>query len=148
MPHGFSGSVGASHASAQALDAIGYSPPSEAAPPPGRSPQGQICLDTRRIIIQQKIADEFLAKFAARTKTLPSGDPQDPRTIIGPLITPAAVKLVDDRVNEAITKTRVKCRSPLMSIMTSFQISSGMRPTMVLTPREVLPHPRGTRPAR
>lgn len=66
--------------------------------------QGQICLNTRRIIIQRKIADEFLAKFVARTKTLPSGDPQNPKTIIGPLITPAAVKLVDDRVKEAVAK--------------------------------------------
>jgi acyl-CoA reductase-like NAD-dependent aldehyde dehydrogenase len=66
--------------------------------------QGQICLNTRRIIIQRKIADEFLEKFAARTKTLPSGDPQDHKTIIGPLITPAAVKLVDDRVREAVAK--------------------------------------------
>ena len=32
--------------------------------------QGQICLNTRRIIVQRKIADEFLEKFAARTKTL------------------------------------------------------------------------------
>jgi acyl-CoA reductase-like NAD-dependent aldehyde dehydrogenase len=66
--------------------------------------QGQICLNTRRIIVQRKIADEFLAKFVARTKTLPSGDPQDHKTIIGPLITPAAVKLVDDRVKEAVAK--------------------------------------------
>ena len=66
--------------------------------------QGQICLNTRRIIIQRKIAEEFLAKFVARTKTLPSGDPQDHKTVIGPLITPAAVKLVDDRVKEAVGK--------------------------------------------
>ena len=66
--------------------------------------QGQICLNTRRIIVQRKIAGEFLEKFVARTKTLRSGDPQDPRTIIGPLITPAAVKLVDERVKEAVAK--------------------------------------------
>src|ERR1700726_2485034 len=66
--------------------------------------QGQICLNTRRIIIQRKISEEFLKKFAARTKTLPSGDPQDHKTIIGPLITPAAVKLVDDRVKEALAR--------------------------------------------
>jgi acyl-CoA reductase-like NAD-dependent aldehyde dehydrogenase len=66
--------------------------------------QGQICLNTRRIIIQRKIADEFLQKFASRTKTLPSGNPRDHKTIIGPLITPAAVKLVDDRVKEATGK--------------------------------------------
>ena len=66
--------------------------------------QGQICLNTRRIIVQRKIADEFIAKFAARTKTLVSGDPQDPKTVIGPLITPAAVRLVDQRVKEAVAK--------------------------------------------
>jgi acyl-CoA reductase-like NAD-dependent aldehyde dehydrogenase len=66
--------------------------------------QGQICLNTRRIIVQRKIAGEFLEKFVARTKTLRSGDPKDHRTIIGPLITPAAVKLVDDRVKEAVAK--------------------------------------------
>ena len=66
--------------------------------------QGQICLNTRRIIVQRKIADEFIEKFAARTKTLKSGDPQDHSTVIGPLITPAAVKLVDDRVKEALAK--------------------------------------------
>jgi len=66
--------------------------------------QGQICLNTRRIIVQRKIAGEFLEKFAARTKTLPSGDPHDHRTIIGPMITPAAVKLVDERVKQAVVK--------------------------------------------
>jgi acyl-CoA reductase-like NAD-dependent aldehyde dehydrogenase len=66
--------------------------------------QGQICLNTRRIIVQRKIADEFIGKFAARTETLPSGDPHDHKTIIGPLITPAAVKLCDDRVKEALAR--------------------------------------------
>lgn len=66
--------------------------------------QGQICLNTRRIIVQRKIANEFLDKFTARTKTLPSGNPQDHKTVIGPLITPAAVKLCDDRVKEALAK--------------------------------------------
>src|ERR1700737_1788367 len=40
--------------------------------------QGQICLNTRKIIIQRGIYDEFLEKFVARVKTLPSGDPLDP----------------------------------------------------------------------
>jgi acyl-CoA reductase-like NAD-dependent aldehyde dehydrogenase len=66
--------------------------------------QGQICLNTRRIIVQRKIAREFLDKFAERTRKLPSGDPLDHKTIIGPLITPAAVKLCDDRVKEAVAK--------------------------------------------
>src|SRR5258705_11504064 len=59
--------------------------------------QGQIWLNTRRIIVQRRIADEYLEKLVARIKTLRAGDPLDHETIIGPLITPAAVKLVGDR---------------------------------------------------
>jgi acyl-CoA reductase-like NAD-dependent aldehyde dehydrogenase len=66
--------------------------------------QGQICLNTRRIIVQRKIYAEFLEKFIARTKTLPSGDPLNPKTLIGPLITRAALDLVDGRVKEAVAK--------------------------------------------
>ena len=65
--------------------------------------QGQICLNTRKIIIQRGIYQEFLEKFVERTKTLPSGDPLDPATIIGPLVTRAAVDLMDERVNEAVS---------------------------------------------
>ena len=66
--------------------------------------QGQICMNTRKIIIHRKIYDEFMAKFVARTKTLVAGDPQDPATVIGPLITPQAVRSVDERVREAVAK--------------------------------------------
>src|SRR5580765_3780067 len=66
--------------------------------------QGQICLNTRRIIIQRKISEEFLGKFIARTNTLPAGDPLNPKTIIGPIITRDAVKMIDDRVKDALAR--------------------------------------------
>lgn len=66
--------------------------------------QGQICLNTRRIIVQRKIYGEFLAKFVARTQSLPAGDPLDPKTIIGPIISRDAAKMVDDRVKEAVAR--------------------------------------------
>src|SRR5882757_8704397 len=66
--------------------------------------QGQICLNTRKIIIPRSMYDEFLDGFVARTKTLPEGDPLDHDTIIGPLITEAAVEMVDGRVKEAVEK--------------------------------------------
>jgi acyl-CoA reductase-like NAD-dependent aldehyde dehydrogenase len=66
--------------------------------------QGQICLNTRRIIIQRKIYEEFLTKFVARTGTLPAGDPLDHKTIIGPIITRDALKMIDDRVKDAVAR--------------------------------------------
>jgi acyl-CoA reductase-like NAD-dependent aldehyde dehydrogenase len=64
--------------------------------------QGQICLNTRKIIIQRKIYEKFLEQFIAKAKALPMGDPQDPKTVVGPLVTPAAVALVHERVQEAV----------------------------------------------
>ena len=64
--------------------------------------QGQICANTRKIIIQRKIYDAFLEKFIARTKTLKSGDPGDPQTVIGPLISRDAVTKVQASVDEAV----------------------------------------------
>ena len=61
-------------------------------------------MNTRRIIIQRKIYDEFLPKFVERTKSLPAGDPLDPKTIIGPIITRDAVKMIHDRVKEAVAR--------------------------------------------
>jgi acyl-CoA reductase-like NAD-dependent aldehyde dehydrogenase len=65
--------------------------------------QGQICLSTRKIIIQKAIYDEFIHKFVARAKSLPAGDPLDPATIIGPLVSQAAVNQVHERVQQAVS---------------------------------------------
>ncbi|GGA97750.1 aldehyde dehydrogenase family protein [Puia dinghuensis] len=66
--------------------------------------QGQICMNTRKIIIQRKIYDEFLKKFIDRTNSLPFGDPEDHKTLIGPLINEAAIQMVDQRVKDAVSK--------------------------------------------
>ena|SRR5579862_6866814 len=63
--------------------------------------QGQICMNTRKIIVQRGLYGEFVERFVARARALPSGDPQDPKTIIGPLISRAAVEQVHARVEEA-----------------------------------------------
>ncbi|MEX2693011.1 aldehyde dehydrogenase family protein [Rhizobium mongolense] len=65
--------------------------------------QGQICMNTRKIIIQRKIHDEFLDKFIQRARQLPMGDPSDPTTLIGPLINTAAIEKVHKGVQEAVS---------------------------------------------
>jgi len=64
--------------------------------------QGQICMSARRIIVERPIAEEFAALLAIRTGGLKTGDPKEPDTIIGPLITPDALATVKQRVAEAI----------------------------------------------
>lgn len=66
--------------------------------------QGQICMSARKILVQRDIYDEFLARFIAKTNSLPMGDPEDAATIVGPLITPQALTIVTERVREAVDK--------------------------------------------
>jgi acyl-CoA reductase-like NAD-dependent aldehyde dehydrogenase len=64
--------------------------------------QGQICMSARRIIVERPLADEFTARLAAKAAGLKAGDPKEPDTIIGPLITGDALALVRQRVDDAV----------------------------------------------
>jgi len=66
--------------------------------------QGQICMSARRIIVERPIADEFVRRLAEKTNALKAGDPSEPDTIIGPLITESALQLVKERVDDAVAK--------------------------------------------
>src|SRR5699024_1474153 len=48
--------------------------------------QGQICMAANRIIVDEKVHDEFVEKFANRVKDLPVGDTQDDAVLVGPII--------------------------------------------------------------
>jgi acyl-CoA reductase-like NAD-dependent aldehyde dehydrogenase len=66
--------------------------------------QGQICMSARKIIVERPIADELTARLAEKAKTLKTGDPKEPDTIIGPLIDEAALNMVKGRVADAVAK--------------------------------------------
>jgi acyl-CoA reductase-like NAD-dependent aldehyde dehydrogenase len=66
--------------------------------------QGQICMSTRRIIVERSIADEFSERLAEKTRGLKAGDPKEHDTVIGPLITEQALNTVRARVDEAVSQ--------------------------------------------
>ncbi len=47
--------------------------------------QGQACIAGSRLMLHEKIADEFLEKFLALAASIKLGNPQDPTTEMGPL---------------------------------------------------------------
>ena len=64
--------------------------------------QGQICMNSKRIIVEKPIIDEFLDTFVKRAAALKVGDPKDPETIIGPLINKAQLNKLINQVKGAI----------------------------------------------
>ncbi|MGZ8439077.1 MAG: aldehyde dehydrogenase family protein [Candidatus Limnocylindrales bacterium] len=47
--------------------------------------QGQACIAGSRLILHERIADEFIARFVELAESIRLGDPQDPATEMGPL---------------------------------------------------------------
>jgi len=48
--------------------------------------QGEICSNGTRVFVQRRVMDAFLDKVVTRTKAMVIGDPMDPATHVGPLI--------------------------------------------------------------
>nr|WP_319374223.1 lactaldehyde dehydrogenase [uncultured Methanobacterium sp.] len=63
---------------------------------------GQVCIAVKRIIVHEKVADQFIEDLVSRTKKLKIGDPMDPETEMGPLIDEDAAIHVEQAVNNAI----------------------------------------------
>lgn len=51
--------------------------------------QGQACIAGSRLLLHEKIADQFLDRFLALAKSIRIGNPLDPTTEMGPLTSPA-----------------------------------------------------------
>ncbi|HEY8359650.1 MAG TPA: aldehyde dehydrogenase [Ramlibacter sp.] len=66
---------------------------------------GQICMSTERIIVDEKIADEFVRKFAAKAKSLPVGDPRKPEPVVlGSVIGMPTVEHCNALLEDALSK--------------------------------------------
>jgi acyl-CoA reductase-like NAD-dependent aldehyde dehydrogenase len=65
--------------------------------------QGQICMSTERIIVDEKIADAFVAKFAAKAAKLPAGDPRG-HVVLGSLVDLAPAERMDVLIADAVAK--------------------------------------------
>jgi betaine-aldehyde dehydrogenase len=50
---------------------------------------GQVCSNGTRVFVHESVKDEFLKRLVARTKAMIIGDPLDPKTNIGPLVSAA-----------------------------------------------------------
>jgi acyl-CoA reductase-like NAD-dependent aldehyde dehydrogenase len=64
--------------------------------------QGQSCIAGSRILVHRSIAEEFTERLAEQVSAIRPGDPLDPVTRMGPLITPAAAQRIAAFVGHAV----------------------------------------------
>jgi acyl-CoA reductase-like NAD-dependent aldehyde dehydrogenase len=66
--------------------------------------QGQVCMSSKRVIVEKPAAQEFIKEFVKKAKGLKVGDPRQPDTIIGPLINQWQLDTLKSQVEEALNK--------------------------------------------
>ncbi len=62
---------------------------------------GQVCISVQRIYVNRKLSDNFISLFTKKTEKLKIGDPFDPDTDIGPMITSSEAKRAVEWIEEA-----------------------------------------------
>jgi succinate-semialdehyde dehydrogenase/glutarate-semialdehyde dehydrogenase len=65
---------------------------------------GQACNAAKRFIVADALYDEFVEKFTAEMASLTTGDPTDPDTSYGPLVSEQAVVGLVAQIDDAVSK--------------------------------------------
>ncbi|MHA6801053.1 aldehyde dehydrogenase family protein [Bounagaea algeriensis] len=63
---------------------------------------GQICMSADRVLVPTDRVEDFAERFAKKVRGLATGDPNDPNTVIGPLVNGAAAERVAELVSDAV----------------------------------------------
>jgi acyl-CoA reductase-like NAD-dependent aldehyde dehydrogenase len=69
--------------------------------------QGQICMSTERIIVDDQVADAFVGKFVAKAMTLTAADPASGKAPLGALVDPSAATAIRRLIDDAVAKGAV-----------------------------------------
>jgi aldehyde dehydrogenase (NAD+) len=62
--------------------------------------QGQICMAINRLIVDERVHDEFVNRFVERVRGLKVGNPADEDTVVGPLINQSQVDALMNRIEK------------------------------------------------
>ena len=68
---------------------------------------GQACIASKRYIVVRERADEFIEKFVAAMAVVPTGDPMDPATVLGPVVSKTQLDELTAQVEASVAKGAV-----------------------------------------
>lgn len=63
---------------------------------------GQSCVSVQRVLVDTSLVDRFVPRLLAAVRSLVVGDPRDPSTDVGPLVSEDAARRVEAWVEEAV----------------------------------------------
>ncbi len=99
--------------------------------------QGQICMSTERIIVDESVADEFVAKLSAKAATLVAGDPAKPGFILASMVGAEAANKVKTLVDDAVSHgAKVTAGGQIEGSIAQATVVDGVTKTMKIYSQE------------
>jgi aldehyde dehydrogenase (NAD+) len=93
---------------------------------------GQRCTSTSRLIVHPAVASELVARIVERATSLRLGDPLDPTTDVGPVITAAAAERITGMVDTATDQgAEIACGGRIQADVEACEGGTFVEPTIV-----------------
>jgi len=71
---------------------------------------GQVCTSVQRLYVHASIVEQFTVRIVEKVRASKSGDPRDPQTLVGPMISLDEAKRAEQWVQEAVARgAHLKC---------------------------------------
>ena len=98
---------------------------------------GQICMSTERIIVDEAIADAFVAKLAAKATSLPLGDPRKGPAVLGSVVDMSTVERCNHLIDDALAKgAKLLCGGKATSTLMPATLLDHVTPDMLIYTEE------------
>ncbi|MFZ9179636.1 MAG: phosphonoacetaldehyde dehydrogenase [Limnohabitans sp.] len=98
---------------------------------------GQRCTAVKRMLVHEKVAEEFTDRVVAKTRAWSYGDPSDQNNLMGTVIDEAAAQLFESRVNEAVAQgARLLVGNQRRGALYSPTVIDQVRPEMTVVREE------------
>ena len=94
---------------------------------------GQVCVSVQKVFAHESVARSFAEQLASEASRLEVGDPLDPKTDVGPMITESEVIRVGEWVEEAVAAGAKKIQNSKFKIQ---NFLSSYSPTVLFSPPE------------
>jgi acyl-CoA reductase-like NAD-dependent aldehyde dehydrogenase len=99
--------------------------------------QGQICMSTERLIVDNAVADSFAKILAAKAAALPAGNPAEKNVVLGSLVSTEAADRVQALIADAVSKgARILCGNSRDGTIMTATVLDHVTPKMAIYSEE------------
>jgi succinate-semialdehyde dehydrogenase/glutarate-semialdehyde dehydrogenase len=99
---------------------------------------GQVCTSVQRLYVERAVVDELTSRLAREARAMPAGNPRDPSTRVGPMISEAAAKRAESWLAEATASSaEIECGGTRAGAVVQPTLVSRVRPGMKVIDEEI-----------